>query len=461
MQDSAMPTTGVDHLFTRKDLWRLIWPLVIEQFLAITLGIADIIMISSRGEAAVSGVSLVDTIFILINGLFAALATGGAVICAQYIGQKRPDMASRTAKQLLYTVIVGAALVMAVGFAGGTRLLSLIFGKISPEVMANARTYFHYMLISLPSVALYNGSAALFRAQGNSRVSMVTAFIINIFHIGGNATLLFGFGFGVEGVAFSTLASRTIAAVILITLLHGGKGKGKPSRSLIDISGISRVSVDPRLVKKILRIGVPTGLENSMFQLGKILVLTLVSSFGTGAIAANAAANTVAAFEVLPGAAVGLALLTIVGQCMGAGRSDEAVRYTRRLMVVAYLSMAALNVPLLLSAKWVVGAYGLSAQTAHLAWLMLMCHGLFGIVLWPASFTLPNALRAAGDAKFTMIVSLASMWAVRIGLSYVFAYSLGLGAFGAWLAMSCDWVVRSGFFIVRFARGSWRSRRLV
>lgn len=459
MQDTASPAAGKAHLFTGKELLYLIWPLVIEQLLSITLGIADIIMVSSRGEAAVSGVSLVDTVFILINGVFAALATGGAVICAQYIGQKRHDMASRTAKQLIYTVIACAALVMAAGFAGGPRLLSLIFGRISPDVMANARVYFHYMLISLPSVALYNGAAALFRAQGNSRVSMCTALVINVIHIGGNAILLYGLGFGVEGVAFSTLVSRTIAAGILLVLLHGGRTRaGSPC---IDITGITRVSIEPRLVKKILRIGVPTGLENGMFQLGKILVLALVSAFGTGAIAANAAANTVSAFEVLPGSAVGLALLTVVGQCMGAGRSDEAVYYTKRLMAIAYLAMAALNVPLLLSAKLVVGAYGLSAETAHLAWLMLMCHGLFGMILWPAAFALPNALRASGDAKFTMTVSLVSMWSVRIALSYVFAFPLGLGALGVWVAMVADWILRAVFFTGRFARGSWKSRRLI
>jgi putative MATE family efflux protein len=362
---------------------------------------------------------------------------------------------------------------MAIGFAGSTRLLYLLFGNIGSDVMANAQVYFHFMLISLPAVALYNGCAALFRAQGNSRVSMLTALLINVIHIGGNAILLFGFKLGIFGVAISTLVSRTIAAVVLLAFMSGKKkgATGAPgaqtvegsqnARRIIDISGVSRVSLEPVLVKKILQIGVPNGLENSMFQLGKILVLTLVSSFGTGAIAANAAANTIAAFEVLPGSAIGLALLTVVGQCMGAGRSDEAVFYTKRLMALAYVTMAALNIPLLLSSKLIVGCYGLSPETANLAWQMLMCHGLCGMVFWPASFTLPNALRAAGDAKFSMIVSLASMWLVRIALSYVFALTLGLGPLGVWIAMVCDWVVRGGLFIYRFARGKWRTRKLV
>lgn len=446
---------GTAHLFSRKQLWLLIWPLMVEQLLSITLGMADIIMVASLGESAVSGVSLVDTVFILINSLFAALATGGAVVCSQYIGQKRPDMASRTAKQLIYTVVGGALAVMAIGFIGGKGLLALLFGKIDAEVMADARVYFFYTLLSLPAVALYNGCAALFRAQGNSKVAMFTALFVNVVNIGGNAILLYGLGFGVEGVAIPTLVARGLASAILLALLAGKR------RFAISIRGIWRVSLDKSLIKKILQIGVPNGLENGTFQLGKLLVMTLVATFGTGAIAANAASNTISSFEVLPASAIGLALLTVVGHCMGAGRPDEAAHYVKRLMLVAYLSMAALNVPLLLASKWVIGLYGMSAETSYLGWQMLMCHGLCGMLFWPASFTLPNALRAANDAKYTMIVSLSSMWLVRIGLSYVFALGLGLGALGIWVAMACDWVVRDVFFVRRFAMGKWKARRLV
>jgi putative MATE family efflux protein len=465
MQLSAMADSGNGRFFTRKRLWQLIWPLMIEQLLSITLGIADIIMISSRGESAVSGISLVDTIFILINSLFAALATGGAVVCSQYIGSRNFEMASRTAKQLIYTVIIGAVAVMFVGFAGGEFLLGLIFGRISGDVMANARTYFWYMLLSLPSVALYNGCAALFRSQGNSRVSMFTALFANALHIGVNATLLFVFGFGVEGVAFSTFISRTVAAAILLVLLHNRKAARNvgvnPAVRLIDISGISKIRIEPALIKKILQIGIPNGLENSVFQIGKILVLTLIATFGTGAIAANAAANTISSFEVLPASSIGLALLTVVGQCIGAGRIEDAVYYTKRLLLVAYAAMAALNVPLLLCSKWIIGLYGLSPATSDLGWQMLMWHGLCGIVFWPSSFTLPHALRAAGDAKYTMAVSLVSMWVVRVGLSYVFAIGFGFGAVGVWIAMCCDWVVRDALFIWRFARGKWKRRRII
>ena len=446
----------MNHLFTKKDIWSLVWPLMIEQLLAITLGIADIIMVATLGESAVSGVSLVDSIFIFINQLFAALATGGSVVCSQYIGKGSPELASKTAKQLLITVFVSAAVVAAIGFFSMNGLLSALFGNIEPDVMQNANTYFFWMLVGLPSVAVYNACAALFRAQRNSRISMFTGFVINVLNIGGNAIMLYGLHSGVEGVAIPTFIARTTAAVILLVLLY------EPRRNQIfSIKGIIRTKPDVYLIKKILQIGVPNGLENSMFQLGKILVITLVATFGTGAIAANAASNTISAFEVLPASSIGLAMLTVIGQCMGAKRPDEAVYYTKRMMAAAYISMAALNVPLLLSARWLIGIYGMSPETTELGWRMLMCHGLTGIIFWPASFTLPNALRAANDARYTMIVSLISMWTVRVGLSYVYANTFGLGAFGVWVAMSTDWVFRGLFFVIRFKSGKWKNRQLV
>ena len=449
----------MNHLFTKKDIWALVWPLMIEQLLAITLGIADIIMVATLGESAVSGVSLVDSIFIFINQLFAALATGGAVVCSQYIGKGSPDMASKTAKQLLLTVFFSAVVVALIGFFSMNGLLSALFGNIEPAVMENARTYFFWMLVGLPSVAVYNACAALFRAQRNSRISMFTGFVINVLNIGGNAIMLYALHSGVEGVAIPTFIARTTAAAILLVLLY--EPRKSRETQIISIKGILRTKPDVYLIKKILQIGIPNGLENSMFQLGKILVITLVATFGTGAIAANAASNTISAFEVLPASSIGLAMLTVIGQCMGAKRPDEAVYYTKRMMAAAYISMAALNVPLLLSARWLIGLYGMSPETTELGWQMLMCHGLTGIIFWPASFTLPNALRAANDARYTMVVSLISMWTVRVGLSYVYANTFGLGAFGVWVAMSTDWVFRGLFFVIRFKSGKWKNRQLV
>jgi putative MATE family efflux protein len=460
-----------NKLFSTRGLYQLIWPLIIEQLLSILLGMADIVMVSSLGEAAVSGVSLVDSINVLLVEVFAALGTGGAVVAAQYIGHGDYAMASKTAKQLLYTIVTVAFTIMVCCLLFYRQILSFIFGRIDDNVMQSARTYFLITILALPSIAVYNGCAALFRAQGNSRVSMLTSLLINVLNIGGNAFLLYGMHWGVEGAAVPTLVSRTVAALVLLVLLYRGRDyNGHPA---ISIKGISRISLDGKLVKRILAIGIPNGLENGMFQIGKILVLSLIATYGTTAIAANAAANTLASFEVLPGASVGLAMLTVVGQCMGAGESEQAVYYTKRLMVVAYISMVILNIPLLACSYKILGIYNLSPETTKLAWYMTLTHGLCSMVIWPLSFTLPNVLRAANDAAFTMIVSMISMWTVRVGMSYVFKWTgiLGIenalswpvsfGALGVWFSMILDWIVRSTCFVYRFRRGKWKSRKLI
>lgn len=453
-------------LFSNKSLWNLIWPLITERFLDITVGIADIIMVASLGESAVSGVSLVNTLYILIQTLLTALATGGAVVCSQYIGLKRTDMASKTAIQLLYTIIFGSILTMMLGLVSNRIILQILFGNVDMAVMENARVYFMYMLLGLPSIAVYNACAALFRSQGNSRVSMFTSILVNIINISGNAIMLYGLHRGVEGVAISTLIARTLAAGILFALLFKKQKNIQNENNIekintISIRDIGKVPLEGYLIKKILHIGIPTGLESSVFHVGKVLVITLIASFGTTAIAANAAANTIASFQILPASAIGLALLTVVGQCMGAGRIDQAVHYTKKLMFLTYISMAIINIPLLLLSKQLIGLFVLSEATTQLGWQMIVSSGVLSLLFWPTSFGLPNALRAANDAKYTMIVSFISMWTVRIGMSYLFAVSFGLGAIGVWIAMYIDWICRSIAFIIRFRRGKWGKERLV
>lgn len=453
------------HIFSKVDLWRLVWPLLVEQLLQITVGMADVVMVSTLGESAVSGVSLVDQINVLLQQLFAALATGGAVVCSQFIGSRNGEKASVSARQLLYVSVGVSVLLVVVGLVAYGPLLGGLFGAVTEEVMCNSRRYFLVTLFGLPGVAVYNAAAALFRAQGNSAVSMRVSVLANAVNVGGNALLLFGLGCGVEGVAIPTVVSRTLGAAILLWRL---RRESVVEGSMVDIRGLRRVRVDWPIVRKILAVGVPSGVENSMFQVGKIIVLSLIASYGTVAVAANAVTNTIASFEVLPGASVGLAMLTVVGRCVGAGRPDEASRYVRVLMLSAYAGMWVVNVPLLLMADEVIGVYGLSGEVSELAWLMVLTHGLFGMLIWPLSFTLPNALRASGEASFTMVTSLLSMWIVRVGLSYVFAGNgiFGLvgymgwpesyGAEGTWLAMMGDWVVRSVLFVWCYRRGRWR-----
>ena len=430
-------------------------------------------MVSHRGEEAVSGVSLVDQINVLLTQIFAALATGGAVVCSQYIGRGSKAMASKTARQLIYTISGIALALMLVGLPLRRPLLSLIFGQVAPGVMAASQRYFLITLFALPGIALYNASAALFRSQGNSAISMDIALLVNVINIGGNAILIYGLGWGVEGVAIPTLLSRTAAAIVLLAALYRGKSRRGAEDRSISIRGIGHVQLDWHLIGRILKIGIPNGLENSTFQIGKILVLSLIATFGTQAIAANAAANTMTSFEVLPGNACALAMLTVVGQCCGAGDFKQASYYVKKLMLFAYAGFWLWNLPLLMLIGRIVAFYGMSEETTRLATSMAMLHGVVGLFFWPTSFTLPNALRAAGDVAYTMLVSMISMWTVRIGMSYVFkctgifglpeamGWPVSFGAMGVWFAMMLDWTARSIAFVVRFAQGHWRTKRVI
>ncbi len=437
-------------MFTRKQLMKLILPLIVEQFLAVAVGMADTIMITIRGEEAVSGISLVDTLNILLIGLFSALATGGAVVAAQYLGHKDKENAKKAANQLVLTVSVLSILLMTISLVANRGILHLIYGDLDPAIMKYARTYFYLTAASYPFIALYNAGAALFRAMGNSKVSMRVSIGMNAINIAGNAILIYGFGLSVEGAAIPTLVSRIIAAIWIMSKLR------KPVHD-ISIDSIFHLGYEPKMIKRILRIGIPNGLENSVFQIGKILVSGLVASFGTVAIAANAVGNSVANFNCIPGSAIGLAMIPVVGQSVGAGDLKGAKKYIWKLMSYAYVAMILLNVIMILIMPQVVGIFHLSMETQQLATKILIYHCICCMFIWPMAFTLPNALRAANDVKYTMVISIVSMWTFRIALSYILAKAFGLGLFGIWIAMTVDWVFRAIFFVVRIINDKWKT----
>lgn len=436
-------------MFNKKDLKKLIIPLIIEQFLAVTVGMADTIMIAVRGEEAVSGISLVDIISILLIGLFSALATGGAVVAAQCIGNKDQKNAKIAANQLVLSVAALSFVIFVITLVGNHAILKLIYGDVDPLIMKNARIYFYLSAFSYPCIAIYNAGAALFRAMGNSKISMKVSLYMNVINIAGNALLIFGFHMGVEGAGISTLLSRAVAAFVVIYLLRN-------ENNLISIDKHLRLGYQPIMIKRILRIGIPNGLENAMFQFGKILVGGLVADFGKVGITANAVGNSVASFNCIPGSAIGLAIITVVGQCVGAGDLEMAKKYTIKLLRSACIAMLLLNLFMILIMPQVVGLFHLQAVTYALAYKLLIYHCLCCIIIWPLAFTLPNALRAANDVKFTMSVSIFSMWIFRVGLSFFLANNLGLGVFGIWVAMTIDWVFRAAAFVTRLLNGRWK-----
>ena len=417
-----------DRLFTNRQLLTLLWPLIIEQALEILVGMADTVMVSSVGEAAISGVSLVDMINQLIITLFGALATGGAVVTSQHLGAKRPEDAARSAGQLVALSALLGVGVAAFCLLTRTWQLRLFFGTISDEVMQACLTYFTITALSFPFLALYNAGAAIFRSTGNSAVSMRVSVIVNAINFCGNAFCVFVLRMGVAGVAVPTLVSRAVGAVIILALA------ARPDYVLC-ITPQSVTRLEGRTVRSILHIGIPSAFENSLFQLGRVLVVSMISLFGTVHI---------------------LAMITVIGRCVGAQDFDQTRYYTKKLLAWDYLAQGAVNVAVLLLLPQILSMYTLTPETRQLAWTLVMIHNGCAIFLWPASFVLPNALRAANDVRFTMVVATASMLVWRMGLSWILCVNMGMGAVGVWIAMIVDWVCRILCFVARFASGAWQ-----
>ena len=435
--------------FSNRDLRLLIVPLVIEQLLAIAVGLCDSIMVSYVGEAAISAVSLVDTVNVLLINAFSALATGGAVIVGQYLGRKEPQKAGHSGAQLLLFMAEISLVIMAVFYLAKGFVLGVVFGEVEPDVAAFADTYYVIVQASIPFLALYSAGAAIFRVMGNSRISMYVSALMNLINLVGNAVLIFGFHMGVEGVAIPTLVSRAVSAVVILILLY------RPGLSL----QIERVTWkhDPYVVKNILRFGVPNGMESSMFQLGKILLLSTVSVLGTAAVAANAVGNMVATFQCIPGLAIGFAMVTVVSRCVGAGDYEKARFYTKKLMKYTYVMMGLAILISLVGLPWILQLYKVSEEAEACASQLVWLHGVLGAIFWPLSFTLPQALRAAGDTRYTMVSGTISMWTLRVGLGILMGRYWGLGVLGVWIAMCIDWLLRVTLFVVRFKGHKWET----
>lgn len=439
----------MEYRFSNQDLRKLIIPLIIEQFLQISVGLVDSVMVASVGEAAVSGVSLVDSVFILFINVFSALATGGAVVAGQYIGRKDAETGCRAAWQMLLFVGALSILVMAACYVFRDFILYQVFGDIDAEVRHNSKVFLLIVSASIPFIALYNAGAAVFRVMGNSKIAMQMSLLMNGINLVGIAILIYGFHFGVAGAGIPTLVARVAAAVIIIVLLCDQKRLLHLPRPFI-------FHVDKMLLKRILYIGVPNGLENSMFQLGKILVLSLVSSFGTAAIAANAIGNYVAMFAILPGIALGYTTITVVSQCVGAGDYQQVRYYTKKLIKLCYLSMLAFNGIVVLALPLILHVYGLSDLASHYARQILLYHAVCAVTIWPLSFTLPNTLRASNDVSLTMLISILSMWVFRVGFSYLLGLYFHLELFGVWISMTIDWLIRAICFVLRYRSGKWK-----
>lgn len=437
-------------LFTGKQLRALILPLIVEQFLGIFVGMADTMMVASAGEAAVSGVSLVDSLNVLLIVLLVALTTGGSVIISQHLGAKSYSDALKSAQQLLLSTTSLSLLMTAIALLGNYWLLHFIFGNIAPDVMRHARIYFFILAFSYPFLAIYNSCAAIFRAMGNSKISMTASLVMNLLNVCGNALLVFCFHMGASGVAISSLISRMFAAAFLLLMLR------RPDQ-LITLKTYS-LQFDTGIIRKLLYIGVPSSIETSIFQIGKLLVLSVVAGFGTSATTANAVSNSLSQFALIPAAAIGTAMITISGQCIGAGAYDLAVSYTKKLLLLSHGILAATNLIMFFACPYLLPLYSLTPETLQTATLLIRVHSIGAIFLYPESFMLTNTLRAAADVKYPMVVSILSMWIWRVGFSYILGIYFHMGVLGVWVAMLSDWLCRSICFGLRFRSGVWKTK---
>ncbi len=433
-----------DVLFTRQRLLQLLWPLIVEQLLAVLVGMVDVLMVSVLGEATVSGVSLVDSLNMLVITVLFALTAGGTVVCAHRIGAGDPEGASEGVAQLLTVTVLAMLAVTTMFLTGGSRLLGVLFGRVEADVMSSALRYMRYTVCSFPFLALYHAAASGFRAGGNTRLPMLTSLGMNLLNIAGNAVCIFGLHMGVEGVALPTLLSRAAAACAMLLFLQRRKN---PLR----IRTAACLRPNRAVLRQILSIGVPNSIESALFQFGKILLQSLVSTMGTASIAAYAVASNLATYLYLPGNALGAGMITVVGQCCGAGRPDQAKRCARTLLGINYAMLAVICGLMIPCRGLLVGLYHLSPEASALAQALIFSH-CAAMVIWPVAFLLPPYFRAIGRAVFTMAVALTAMAVFRVGLAYLFVVFLHKNVLWVWYAMFADWVFRIVVFGISFCR---------
>lgn len=444
----------MNRIFSKRDLARLILPLMVELLLTLLVGMIDSVMVSSAGEAAVSGVSLIDTVFQLLIYIFSAFGTGGAVVAGQYLGAGRQKNARETVDHLVWFSAAVSAAIMVLVYAIRGFLLGQVFGAMTQEVRFNANRYLLITALSIPALSVYESGAAVFRTMGSSKVTMLLSAVMNLINICGNAILIYGAGLGTAGAAIATVAARYAAAVLMIALLLRRNQTLYLTRSL-------RFVPKGGYIRRILQIGVPNGIENGLFQVGKIILAGLFTQFVTSAIAANAISQTITGIQVIPGTAISLAATTVIARCIGAGDEKQVRFYNKVLLLATYAVLMVFSTAIVAALPVILKWYSLSEETAALATQMVLAHVLGAVAIWPLTFVLPSSLRAAGDVRFAMVTSVISMFVFRLGAAYLFALNLGLGALGIWLAMLCDWAVRALVFSIRWISGGWKGKSVI
>ena len=450
----VMNERTVNLEYSNKDLIRLIWPLILEQLLTMAVGLADSMMVAQVSDAAVSGVSLVDSISVLMLYIFSAMGAGGIAVCGQYLGRDNKEIAKKAGHHLVVMMFALSAVLTIILYVFSSLILHNLFGKIEADVMDATKTYYMIVMASVPAIALYNAGAAIFRAMGMTRITLRTSMLMNAINVAGNAIMIFGLKCGVEGVAIPTIVSRWVAAFLILGLLINKK-------YTLNLRGLFHFKPEKQIMKNIISLGIPSGTENGMFQLGKIILYSFISTLGTASITANAIGGVMSGFHVIPGQGINLALATVVSRCIGAGDFEKAKFYFRKLMIWVMVMTAIWVGIILLSSPLILKIYDVSPEATRMARTICLMHGLSSIVLWNFAFVTPAFLRATGDATYTMIVSTITMWIGRVLLGILIAKYFHMGIYGVWLAHTViDWIIRTIFFLTRYKNGKWKTKAI-
>ncbi len=443
-----------NKLFSNKALWVLLFPIIIEQLLNSFMGMADTMMVSNVGSSAISAVSLVDSINVLVIQVFSAMATGATIICSQFLGRGDERRTNKAARQVVLTMVVISVTLTILLISCRSWLLGFIFGQVESEVMADAKVYFLITVLSYPFIALFNAGSAFYRAGGNSKFPMKIAVVSNLLNIIGNIILIFGFHMGVAGAALSTLISRIFCCMVVFYFL------GKPKQPIV-LNEYLKIRPDFPLIGMILSVGVPAGIENGMFQFGKLAIQSTVSTLGTAAIAAQAMTNILETVNGIAAIGIGIGLMTIVGQCMGAGRKEEAKYYIVKLTGYAEVAIILSCLFAMAITKPITYLAGMEAESAKLCFEMMIAITIVKPFVWVLSFIPAYGMRAAGDVKFSMIVSTLTMWLCRVALCVYLCKVWGFGPIAVWIGMFADWTIRGIIFSIRFFSGKWAEKQVI
>lgn len=447
-------TTQQNRLFDNKKLAALLIPLAVDQLLNSFMGTVDTLVVSNLGSAAISAVSLVDSINILIVQAFFALASGGTVVCSHYLGCGKKEHAQEAARQLVFITFVLSAVIAGMCLLFNGPMLALIFGKVESAVMVNAKKYFFFSAISYPFIALYDDGSCILRAQENSCLPMLISVISNILNIILNLLFVWVFHWGVAGSATATMLARMFSMVTVLVKLRNPQLE-------IQLRKYFTIRPDWDEIKRILRIGVPSGVENSMFQFGKLAIQSTVSLMGTAAIAAQGMTNIIENLNGIMSIGMGIGLMTVVGECLGAGEKEEAVYYIKKISIAAEVVLIATCL-LMFGLTYPITYFGgMEPESAKLCIFMVTCITIVKPIVWIMAFIPPYGFRAAGDVRFTMTTSMLCMWFCRVVLAMVLARVFHMGPIAVWIGMFTDWTIRGIIYTIRFKNRKWLAHQVI